>query len=851
MRAMIRGLSVWLLVAAISSVVAAAQLVATTLVSSVPFIPAIYSAPSSRLRTHLVSSGGRLFWTDATNAPIKSLPAGGGPIQAHAVRMGAPHDVLVVDGAVVFLEQRDNVSLTCFGSGTAAVVTRAALDGSLPPTPLAVTSRCGAGGDVLATDGTRIFYVGTASAPPETTIFAVSPTGGTPETFHQESSVVYSMAADATHLYWSQLPLAPMAAPQIRRRPLSGGPAQGVVTLTGALSGEIAVTGDEVFYARFDGVQHTVEKVAASGGTPVVLAVAPGRPLSLAVDVGTGSVYWLDATAIHTVPLTGGAPVTVHSGLQSPVDLVTVAGQYLVWTENVCCPVNGRVMRVPIAGGAAVEIAAAPDAPRRMFVHGNDVIWAEGVPLAQRPIGAGRIARVAVGGGPTTTLAAGLAGDTFTPFAVDATSIYAADSDKVVRVPLNGGQPVLLYRGPDGPNGIVDLAVDGAELFFLEETTVRRLSTSGGAAVTVATHAGLHQPFAMLLDATRVYWADMAGVYAAPRAGGPAVALAQNLAAVNSIATDGLHVYFGEGDAGRVARVAVGGGAVEFVGTAGLFSRIPIAVSDTDVYWRDAAMQRIQRRAKGSGAELTLATDVRMGVSVTDSLIIDGAGVAWTEVASRRIRRAAPPVPPTLTIAVNRQNVGAGDIQALSVQLGPGTDASPVDVFLVDSAPDGTLRSLQADGTRAPGLRPIVRGLTPLPFSGEVWRGPLPPETLTGAHAWLGALTRPGTLDVIGAIARAPYTVHPPGAPTGLTAQVAARAVTLQWQAPAVGTPTSYLLDAGTGPGLANLLSGVDIGPGTTVTFASVPPGTYFVRLRTRTGTTASAPSNDVVIHVP
>lgn len=848
MRTLTRPLSACLIVAAVSGVVAAAQLVVTTLVSSVPFVPAVYSAPSSKLRTHLAASGGRLFWTDGTSTPIKSIPTAGGPIQAHATKMGAPHDVLVVGGVVVFLEQRDNVPGACIGPGTAAVVARAALDGSVPPTPLAVTSRCGAS-DVLATDGTRVFYVGTTSTPPQATIFAVPATGGTPETFHQESSILYSMTADASHLYWSQLPLMPMARPQIRRRPFAGGPAQDVVTLAGDVSGEIAVAGNDVFYALFDGVQYTIEKVATSGGTPVALAVTPDRPLSLAVDAG--AVYWLDATSIRTVPITGGTPVTVHTGLQSPVDLVVAAGQYLLWTENACCPVTGRVMRVPISGGTAVEIAAAPDAPRRMFVHGDEVLWAEGVPQAQRPIGAGRVAKAPISGGPTTTLAAGLAGDTFTPLAVDGTSIYAADGDKVVRLPLNGGQPVLLYRGPDGPNGIVDLAVSGAELFFLEETTIRRLATSGGAAVTVSSHIGLHQPFKLLVDATRVYWADMAGVYAAPRAGGPAVALAQNLAAVNDIATDGLHVYFGEGDAGRVARVAVGGGAVEFVGTASVFSRIPIAVTGADVYWRDASLQRIQRRSKASGAESTLVTGVQMGDVIGDTLIVDGTGVAWTEVPGGRIRVAAPPVPPALTLSLNRQSFGAGDTLALAVNLLVGTDPSPVDVYLVNSAPDGALRSLQFDGSQAPGLRPLVRGLTPLPFSGEVWRGALSPDALTGAHAWLGALTVPGSLNVIGSIAQVPYTVSPPGPPTGVTATVVARTVTLQWTRPAVGTPASYQLDAGTEPGLANLLAGVDLGPGTTATFQGVPPGVYYVRLRARIGTNVSAPSNEVTIGVP
>lgn len=824
-----------------------AQLAVVTLVSGVPFVPPVYSAPTPKLRTHVASSGGRVFWTEGSQTPLKSVPAAGGPIVGHVTKMGAPHDLVVAGADVLFVDQRDGSAGTCTGPGGARGVMRAPLDGSARPTRLAEVARCGISADAIATDGTRAFVVQSSSSPVQSTILAVPVVGGAPVPFYQTSAAIRSLAADASHLYWVEEAIAPMAQPQIRRQAFAGGSAQDVTTFAGSWTGGLAISGGTVYFARDSGVQHSIEKVAASGGTAVPLTTAPNRILALTVDGGT--VYWIDATTIRSVPIAGGMAATEHTGLQSPVDLV-VAGGHLVWTENRCCPVSGSVMRVPIGGGAAVAVADAPDAPRRLYVHGADVIWAEGVPLAQAPIGAGRIRRAPLAGGAAVTVAGGVSGDTFTPFATDAASLYIADADKVLRVPIAGGPPELLYRGPGGPYGILDIAVADQQVYFLDANGVRRTPAAGGGSVLVSGHAGLHTPVRMAIDATHVYWADLTAVFSAPRTGGAATPLAQNRAAISDMATDGQHVYFSENDSGQILRVPIGGGAVEPVATASAFSPIPIAVDGTDVYWRRASLFEIHRKPKAGGLTTTLATGVQMATVFTDAIVADGQSVVWTEVGSGRIRRAAPPVPPTLALSVNRASLGVGDEQALTVSIAPGTAGSPVDVYLVQGRPDGSFVSLQLDGTRPAGLVPVVRGLTPFSFAGEVWRGPLPADTLTGPHAWLGAFTQPGTLNPVSGIAQAPFVVSPLGPPTSLSTTVNGRTVAFTWLPPATGTPTTYVLEAGTAPGLANLIAGIDIGAATAAAFGGVPPGTYHVRLRARVGPHVSAVSNEVTVVV-
>lgn len=85
-----------------------------------------------------------------------------------------------------------------------------------------------------------------------------------------------------------------------------------------------------------------------------------------------------------------------------------------------------------------------------------------------------------------------------------------------------------------------------------------------------------------------------------------------------------------------------------------------------------------------------------------------------------------------------------------------------------------------------------------------------------------------------------------PGAPT-LTGSVAQNAVSLAWTpASTGGSPSSYVVEAGTSPGASNLFNG-NVGAGTRLS-ATVTPAVYHVRVR---GVNASGPgpaSNEIVL---
>lgn len=86
-----------------------------------------------------------------------------------------------------------------------------------------------------------------------------------------------------------------------------------------------------------------------------------------------------------------------------------------------------------------------------------------------------------------------------------------------------------------------------------------------------------------------------------------------------------------------------------------------------------------------------------------------------------------------------------------------------------------------------------------------------------------------------------------PGAPRGMTAAVSGRDVTLQWVN--VGAASGFVLDVGFGPGRTDF--GVFLGPDSHASFANVPPGTYYLRLRGGNEFGGGRPSQEIRVVVP
>jgi hypothetical protein len=89
----------------------------------------------------------------------------------------------------------------------------------------------------------------------------------------------------------------------------------------------------------------------------------------------------------------------------------------------------------------------------------------------------------------------------------------------------------------------------------------------------------------------------------------------------------------------------------------------------------------------------------------------------------------------------------------------------------------------------------------------------------------------------------------PPSAPS-LRFQRSGGTVTISWTPSSSGSPTSYIIEAGTGSGLSNLAA-LNTGSLQTAYTFTLPSGRYYVRVRGVNASGAGTSSNEIVINVP
>ncbi|HMF96578.1 MAG TPA: S8 family serine peptidase [Vicinamibacterales bacterium] len=266
---------------------------------------------------------------------------------------------------------------------------------------------------------------------------------------------------------------------------------------------------------------------------------------------------------------------------------------------------------------------------------------------------------------------------------------------------------------------------------------------------------------------------------------------------------------------------SAGGGATTYVLEAGSFSGGTDAIvfdtgsAATSFVAASVAPGRYFVRVRGANASGT-------GAPSNEVVIVVGGGTAPAD---------GPPAPPTSLVAVAN-----GATVTLTWNRLPVGGAPAFYVIEAGSAPGGRDLATLSTGTSEPSF--AASGIAPGTYFVRV---------RAGNAFGISAASNEAIL-VVGASGPGPCTV-PPGAPGPLQFAVTVDTVSLAWDA-ASGGPTSYLIEAGSVSGAANVAS-IDTGStARSLTTSNVAAGTYFVRVRARNACGTGAASNEVTVVV-
>jgi hypothetical protein len=414
---------------------------------------------------------------------------------------------------------------------------------------------------------------------------------------------------------------------------------------------DLAVDADAVFFvdaASYPNCNGScpwhIERVARSGGSPVVLASTNRRVVALTTDAA--NVYWEEASlepislgcmcgsSINRVAKSGGAPTQLVDGMLNgplpdpgggyipgswmPTGGIVVDSSRLYFGVSGYYGLTGyQVSSVPIVGGAVSALAIVPssaldalNAIRSISVSAGTVYWID-------MISATLDAVPSTGG-----VATALANVTVTDMAHPASLAIAAGrafwtepgtfsgccmmsgSGSIRSVPLSGGSPSLVYGNLDAPTW---LTTDGTALVWTEAWRIVKAPASGGLATSLATGIATNMP-RLLADDKFVYVLDGDLVKKVSVTGGKL----QRVAAAEltmgelglhdeDIVSDGINLYWTVTDMfynSKVYTAAVAGGPTTLLATpaTGLLGgpNLPtcfgrVAVDTQYVYWMSAS----------------------------------------------------------------------------------------------------------------------------------------------------------------------------------------------------------------------------------------------------------------------
>ena len=117
---------------------------------------------------------------------------------------------------------------------------------------------------------------------------------------------------------------------------------------------------------------------------------------------------------------------------------------------------------------------------------------------------------------------------------------------------------------------------------------------------------------------------------------------------------------------------------------------------------------------------------------------------------------------PRLSLWVSQSGFRTGEQLTLYGQVTPGASPTSADVYVAIQLPDGTVFFWLGDGNATSAVQPLASNVSiSSPLFGQLFTFTFGGGEPVGTYTWYGAFTQPGTLNLIGAIASAPFTFTP------------------------------------------------------------------------------------------
>jgi hypothetical protein len=280
--------------------------------------------------------------------------------------------------------------------------------------------------------------------------------------------------------------------------------------------GDATAAPDTFVLEAGDAVMAPDAPVSADGG-PEVLWSDIDDPRAVAVDVS--NVYWIDAHNVYQCPLGGCSPAAtlLTSGGGSFVGILA-DGHYLYFTDETrhmlaFCDVSTKCMPSSLAS-ATQPHGLAHDGQYLYVTHVASGDIAQGpidaflTPASMTSLISGLIA--------PTAMAVDGSGNVYWTEGLDAGSVQVCQLPQAI-----GCMPMQVFQTTTPPGELV-ADVNGAYATVPGENRIVSIDISAFTAADFATSQ--HHPTYVALDAKYVYWVDLDGLKACPRATVPCTA---------------------------------------------------------------------------------------------------------------------------------------------------------------------------------------------------------------------------------------------------------------------------------------------------------------------------------------